>query len=192
MVREVDARAAGSCLDVERVPVGYDGTVKDPGEPPLAGLRVTNINLTPRLVAKLITQSYPTPFPNLNRANPPAGYRWLSNNPEHVFRDPDFLRFNPEFEVISIGSPRSGGSLIVEAARADASTGFSGSLAAGTGQRGMVTADQHRLRLHGHLVIGHPLSGDQRPWLEGARTPSAERLSGSPVRVVHVSATTTR
>lgn len=107
-------------FNVERVPVGYDGTVKDPGEKPLAGLRVTNINLTPRLVAKLITQSYPTPFPNLNRANPPDGYRWLSNNPEHVFRDPDFLQFNPEFEVISIGSPRSGGGLIVEAARADA------------------------------------------------------------------------
>ena len=106
-------------FNVERVPVDYNGNVRDPEERPLAGLRVSNINLTPRLVAKLLTQSYPTPFPIPNRADLPASYDWLKNNPEHIFRDPDFLRFNPEFDVISVGNPRTAGGLMVEAAKAD-------------------------------------------------------------------------
>lgn len=107
-------------FNVERVPVDYDGQVRDPDEPPLEGIRVTNINLTPRLAAKLLTQSYPALFPNLDPNNRPTGYEWLADNPAHMFRDPDFLRFNPEFDVISIGNPRTGAGLVVEGAQSDA------------------------------------------------------------------------
>ncbi len=55
------------------------------------GVRVENINLTARLVAKLLTQSYLT-----------AGQRaeHVRGNPENLLKDPEFRRYNPGLESI--------------------------------------------------------------------------------------------
>ncbi len=54
------------------------------------GERITNLNLTPRLVAKLLTQSYQL------GVNPTA--RYLKDNPVDLTHDPDFLAVNPQFK----------------------------------------------------------------------------------------------
>jgi hypothetical protein len=53
------------------------------------GERITSLKLTPRLVAKLLTQSY--------RLGVNGTIEYLGKNPENMLVDPDFLRFNPEF-----------------------------------------------------------------------------------------------
>ena len=53
------------------------------------GTRITEVNLTPRLVAKLLTQSY------LWGVRPTA--RYLKANPDNVTKDPDFVAVNPAF-----------------------------------------------------------------------------------------------
>ncbi len=63
----------------------------------LAGVRVARINLTPRLVAKLLTQSYRTQV-EVGASLP--GYPWSTANPRALGDDPDFLRFNPEFQLL--------------------------------------------------------------------------------------------
>lgn len=107
-------------FNVERVPYAYDGTVKDPDQLPIGGTRVARLNLTPRLVAKLLTQSYTAQLFQLPVASPPAGYGWVSGNPDQLFADPDFVRFNPEFADISVGSKRTAAAAMTEARTADA------------------------------------------------------------------------
>ena len=68
----------------------------------LAGVRVAEMNLTPRLVAKLLTQSYSSQVTIYDRPD----YDWLPSNPNHLANDPDFLRFNPEFEQLEVGNTR--------------------------------------------------------------------------------------
>ncbi len=63
----------------------------------LAGVRVGRINLTPRLVAKLLTQSYRTQV-EIGSSSP--SYPWVPANPRALGDDPDFLRFNPEFTLL--------------------------------------------------------------------------------------------
>ncbi len=53
------------------------------------GERITSLKLTPRLVAKLLTQSY--------RLGVNGTIQYLGKNPENMLVDPDFIRFNPEF-----------------------------------------------------------------------------------------------
>ena len=53
------------------------------------GLPLSTVNLTQRVVAKLLTQSYQT-------AVPPGG-RYLTMNPRDLSTDPDFLKDNPHF-----------------------------------------------------------------------------------------------
>lgn len=57
------------------------------------GERITEVNLTPRLVAKLLTQSY------LWSVRPTA--RYLKANPDNITQDPDFLAVNPQFASLS-------------------------------------------------------------------------------------------
>jgi hypothetical protein len=67
---------------------------------PHRGERVTDINLTPRLVAKLLTQSY-------GAAVEPAATRmpgYLSANPYNIDTDPDFLALNPAFSQLQASS----------------------------------------------------------------------------------------
>ncbi|WP_018684225.1 hypothetical protein [Actinokineospora enzanensis] len=66
-----------------------------PGSPPDVmarnGQPITELNLTPRLVAKLLSQSYSDAVPG------PQDY--LAGNPTRLSNDPEFLRYNPEFKV---------------------------------------------------------------------------------------------
>jgi len=81
----------------------------------LAGVRVANINLTPRLVAKLLTQSYASQVRIL--ADP--GYPWLASNPLHLGLDRDFLQFNPEFELLQIASAKNFGGVLMASPNSD-------------------------------------------------------------------------
>jgi hypothetical protein len=53
------------------------------------GQRITQLNLTPRLVAKLLTQTYSCSIH--------CGVDYLSGNPRDLTTDKDFLALNPEF-----------------------------------------------------------------------------------------------
>lgn len=89
-------------MNVERVPnpnrAGPEGEA-------LKGVRVSTVNLTPRLVAKLLTQSYKS---QLAIKVPPA-YEWMASNPDDLAKDPDFLQFNPEFAILDNGGKNLGG-----------------------------------------------------------------------------------
>ncbi|MGH3781911.1 MAG: hypothetical protein ACRDRO_15140 [Pseudonocardiaceae bacterium] len=68
---------------------------QDPEAPPtpeqeLAGQRFTSMKLTPRLVAKLLTQSYQAAV-----EAPPAS---MKNNPQGLLTDPEFLDLNPDYK----------------------------------------------------------------------------------------------
>jgi hypothetical protein len=82
----------------------------------LAGLRVANLNLTPRIVAKLLTQSYVSQVQIFQ--NP--GYPWLAGNPNNLATDPDFLSFNPEFALLQVGDQRTFGGLQLPSRNSDA------------------------------------------------------------------------
>jgi hypothetical protein len=63
----------------------------------LTGIPVETINLTPRLVAKLLTQSY---LAQVRIIETPKDYAWVQSNPADLANDPDFIRFNPEFALL--------------------------------------------------------------------------------------------
>jgi hypothetical protein len=104
-------------FNIERTPLmGGTGPV-DPAEGPLQAIRVAHINLTPRLVAKLLSESYrsqyyPTPTG--------SAYGWRSNNPDDVVEDPDFLQYNPEFKNLRLPNRRTLSGPIVELQTSDA------------------------------------------------------------------------
>lgn len=60
----------------------------------LQSTRISTVNLTPRIVAKLLTQSYRSQV-EIGSSTPP--YPWDNTNPVDILEDPDFLAFNPEF-----------------------------------------------------------------------------------------------
>ncbi len=70
----------------------------------IAGVRIAQLHLTPRLVAKLLTQSYQQAV-NVGASSP--NYPWATNNPAHLGTDPDFLQFNPEFNQLLIQDGRT-------------------------------------------------------------------------------------
>ncbi|MCU1366468.1 MAG: hypothetical protein JWN39_2107 [Ilumatobacteraceae bacterium] len=82
----------------------------------LAGIRIARINLTPRLVAKMLTQSYRQA---INIIQVPAAPR-LTNNATHLTVDPDFLQFNPEFAQLGVGDSRTASSLQLPQGNSDA------------------------------------------------------------------------
>ena len=82
----------------------------------LAGVRVAELNLTPRLVAKLLTQSYQQQVTILQAPD----YPWMADNPAHLGFDPDFLQFNPEFELFDIADGRTFSGLQLPAGGSDA------------------------------------------------------------------------
>jgi hypothetical protein len=105
-------------MNVEREDFDRSGKVQEPAETQIKGTRITTVNLTPRLVAKLLTESYSRSFQSIGPR--PADYNWLKNNPQTITFDEDFLRFNPEFRIISVGSPRTMTNLTVEFSTSDA------------------------------------------------------------------------
>lgn len=89
-------------FNIERVP-----TIDAPDEARrIAGVRVAQINLTPRLVAKLLTQSYRTQV-EVGGSRP--AYPWSTGNPRALGEDQDFLRFNPEFVLLQASGRLLGG-----------------------------------------------------------------------------------
>lgn len=59
------------------------------------GTLVTNLRLTPLIVAKLLTQSYRSDTPGDGKG---TGATVPSSNPDSLLQDPDFLQLNPDFK----------------------------------------------------------------------------------------------
>ncbi|MFE2430952.1 hypothetical protein ACFXJ5_29950 [Streptomyces sp. NPDC059373] len=82
-------------------------------EKKLNGSKVESIDLTPRLVAKLLTESYrnstwgsvTTTYASDGTSSLTAakGYAWAKKNPAGLVSDPEFLALNPEFAYLSVG-----------------------------------------------------------------------------------------
>ncbi len=87
-----------------------------PAEQDLQGVRVAQLNLTPRLVAKLLTQSYRSQIEI--KSNP--GYDWLKGNPIHLGLDPDFRQFNPEFDLLQTATAKNLGGFVLPVQGSDA------------------------------------------------------------------------
>lgn len=78
-------------------------------EQDLNAVSVADMNLTPRLLAKLLTQSYRN---QVAIVNPGAPYPWADANPADLGQDPDFLQFNPEFALLNSTSSKNLGGLL--------------------------------------------------------------------------------
>lgn len=61
----------------------------------LRGTPVRDLKLTPRLMAKMLTQSYPRDVPNGDKA------QHLVGNPRTLIKDEEFLQLNPNFRYIA-------------------------------------------------------------------------------------------
>ncbi len=113
-------------LNIERrakqLPSAADTKAIDEAQQPYAGSRVGRLNLTPRLVAKLLTESYGGQFYALTPEKAPPDHSWLKNNPGSPVDDPDFVQYNPEFQDLALSVVVTGGSLVVEAPTSDAAT----------------------------------------------------------------------
>ncbi|MGK2948299.1 MAG: hypothetical protein ACSLFP_06980 [Acidimicrobiales bacterium] len=104
------ASAIGIGFHIERI-----GVLGGTDDRRLQGVRYSRINLTPRLVAKMLTQSYRGQVEILNS----KPYEWDDDNPVAVLTDPDFLEFNPEFKLWGLGSAKHAGGLVLPAGSAD-------------------------------------------------------------------------
>jgi hypothetical protein len=91
------------------------------GELALAAERTAHINLTPRLVAKLLTESYTSQFASRKPADDPKYAAWSKNNPADLTSDPEFLQYNPEFNYLFTSEKRNSSGLVVELTNSDAS-----------------------------------------------------------------------
>jgi hypothetical protein len=109
-------------FNIERVPAVDPNGEEDPGESPLEGSQIATINLTPLLVAKLLTESYKGQFEEISAVKPGANYAWVQNNPENLFSDPGFLQYNPEFQDLTTVDQVDAGTLLVEEADSDAAS----------------------------------------------------------------------
>lgn len=63
----------------------------------------TPVKLTPRLVAKALTQSYRTDLPDVDSNNP--GPTWAQRNPSFITTDPEFMKLNPTITTPPSGNP---------------------------------------------------------------------------------------
>ena len=107
-------------FNIQRYPIPDADGQPEPSELPLAGTGVLHVNLTPRLVAKLLTESYSTQFYEMNPGHPPPAYSWIAHNPYTLLTDPDFLQYNPEFQLLSGQAHIDAGTLLVEQPSSDA------------------------------------------------------------------------
>ncbi len=110
-------------FNIQRVPAVVNGQ-SQPDELPLAGTQVQNIYLTPRLMAKLLTQSYQSQLVDITGSSSAtkAQYSWALHNPVDLFTDPDFLQWNPEFKDLSTSQAIDAGTVLVEEPSSDAAT----------------------------------------------------------------------
>ncbi|MGW3666858.1 hypothetical protein [Streptomyces sp. NPDC005141] len=74
----------------------------------LAGTKVMSVDLTPRLVAKLLTESYRnSPWGAVLGDGAATGYGWARTNPAGLASDPEFIALNPEFADLSVSETPS-------------------------------------------------------------------------------------
>ncbi|MFB6959735.1 hypothetical protein ACFCYB_22590 [Streptomyces sp. NPDC056309] len=87
----------------------------------LAGTKVESIDLTPRLVAKLLTESYRnSPWGAVLGDQVAKGYDWARNNPAGLASDPEFIALNPEFAHLSVSeTPATDTDLITSLGHSD-------------------------------------------------------------------------
>ncbi|HJQ06257.1 MAG TPA: hypothetical protein VJ872_12470 [Nocardioides sp.] len=116
-----------------------------PAEKATNGTLVTNLRLDPRLVAKMLTQSYRNDTPGDGRgtgATVPAG------NPDSVIHDPEFLQLNPSFKNFFPNSAPEG--LIVPFGDSDAAATVFAWLRADTAARNFLAgkADPWGMRIN--------------------------------------------
>jgi hypothetical protein len=107
-------------FNIDRDPALVNGA-PNPSEVPLDGTQVQNIYLTPRLMAKLLTESYKDELENVT-GDKSSAYSWIQNNPSTLVEDPDFLQYNPEFTLLTTTQAMTAASLVVEEASSDAAT----------------------------------------------------------------------
>jgi hypothetical protein len=96
------------------------------------GPPITQVNLTPRLVAKLLTDSYLNANPyrlagtgGVQGSGTPPGTQyatWLAKNPASLATDPDFLQYNPQFTGLDANGDQNLGDLMVELTGSDAAS----------------------------------------------------------------------
>jgi hypothetical protein len=107
-------------FNIDRDPALVDGEL-EPSEVPLAGTQVQNIYLTPLLMAKLLTESYKDDFTEVD-GDKSSAYSWVQDNPTTLVDDPEFLQYNPEFNLLSTQQEAAAASLVVEETSSDAAT----------------------------------------------------------------------
>lgn len=112
-------------FNIERVPALEPDGTSQTDESAQAGSRIQNIYLTPLLVAKLLTESYQAELKGVageaEKSSPNfQKYQWVQNNPVSLFDDPQFLQYNPEFELLSTTDQLDAGNMVVEEGSADA------------------------------------------------------------------------
>jgi hypothetical protein len=100
-------------FNVERNP----NPTADAASQALSGVRIADINLTPRLLAKLLTQSYTSQISI--QGPPPKSYTWATGNPVQMGTDPDFLQFNPEFTTLTVNQGKDFGGLVLPLGNSD-------------------------------------------------------------------------
>ncbi len=108
-------------FNIERVPIVDSDGQLNASEVALSGQRVLHLYLTPRLVAKLLTESYQAQLVDVTNDDSGA-YSWVQKNPTSLFTDPDFLQYNPEFNLLSTQEKVDAGTLLVEESSSDAAT----------------------------------------------------------------------
>lgn len=115
----VSAMAIAANIDVQLPSRGPDGKPVAPDAVPAdiaakVGSRFESINLTPRLLAKLLTQSYRFDVAFGSGSN-------VADNPFDMSRDPEFLEINPDFKPrgYRMTIPNSVGRILVAAGLSD-------------------------------------------------------------------------
>ncbi|MEU3452531.1 hypothetical protein ABZ671_02835 [Micromonospora sp. NPDC006766] len=88
--------AVSSVVIAFNIDLRLAGTVP-PELEPLRRTLMRNLKLTPRLLAKLLTQSYVRDVPDGNQKN------YVAGNPRSLGTDPEFLALNPDFGYIDNG-----------------------------------------------------------------------------------------
>jgi hypothetical protein len=96
-VLESDAPPDGYTTPTVQSPVALTGFAISYIIDDASGHEYTSLKLTPRLLAKLMTESYPDIFEVYN------DYPALKGNPRDITRDPEFIAINPGLSVDAIG-----------------------------------------------------------------------------------------
>lgn len=109
----------------------------------LAGTKVESVDLTPRLVAKLLTESYRnSPWGAVLGDNTATGYGWARTNPAGLASDPEFIALNPEFANLSVSeTPSTDTDLITSLGHSDSARALWQWILADKDARGFLAGD---------------------------------------------------